>query len=313
LLLVDKKPTGLKGELSATLDFLKKNLPKSKRVLLLRDILDTPKKTIDEWCQWGYYRAIRAFYDKVLIVGMQTVFDLVQQYRLPLSIARDVHYCGYIQKEADNRQRVDLRSQLGIKQTEQLVLVTPGGGEDGYSLVHSYLQGLKELQDSTSSHRKTFRSLVLCGPEMPHEKRLGLQQLAAGCPDVFFQSFTNDFLSYLKAADTVVSMGGYNTLTETLSLGKKVVVIPRTTPSEEQLIRATLFAQQGWVKMIHPAQVTGQSLMQAVMEQLTNLSSPTGIDFNGLNQVAQYLERLLLPIQHSELLISAVSSMCLVS
>ncbi len=307
LLLVDKKPTGLKGELTATLDYLQKDLPNSKRVLLLRDILDTPQKTIDEWCRYGYYRAIRAYYDQVLVVGMQSVFDLVQEYRLPLSIAHRVRYCGYIRKRPDQLRRINVRSQLGIKRTERLVLVTPGGGEDGYSLVHSYLQGLREIRPSLNE-KETFRSLILYGPEMPSEQFLRLQQLAASCPGVIFQSFTNDFLSYVKAADAVVSMGGYNTLTEAIALGKRTVVVPRISPSAEQLIRATRFAQKDWVKMIHPERLTGRSLIQAVLSQLSNPSPPPDdVDFDGLNQAAQYLEALISVPQH------IASPMCLLA
>ncbi|MEM8832200.1 MAG: glycosyltransferase, partial [Cyanobacteria bacterium P01_G01_bin.19] len=45
LVLVDKKPSGIKGELDLAIDYLKSNLPATKFVLLLRDILDTPQKT----------------------------------------------------------------------------------------------------------------------------------------------------------------------------------------------------------------------------------------------------------------------------
>lgn len=307
LLLVDKKPTGVKGELTATLDYLQQNLPKSKCVLLLRDILDTPKKTIDEWCRRGYYRAIRAYYDQVLIVGMQTVFDLVKEYRLPPSIAREVHYCGYIRKQPDSRKRADVRSQLGIEPAERLVLVTPGGGEDGYSLLYNYLQGLKELRKSVDNH-ETFRSLILCGPEMPLEQCVKLQRLAMGCPSVIFQNFTNDMLSYLKAANAVVSMSGYNTLTEILALGKRTVVVPRIQPSQEQLIRATRFAHKKWVTMIHPEQVTGRSLIQAVLTQLANPSpSPKGLNFDGLPNVAKHLTALISSTQQP------IPSMCLLA
>jgi predicted glycosyltransferase len=49
LLLVDKKPTGLQEELTATLDYLKLQQPHTKVVVLLHDILDQPDKTIAEW------------------------------------------------------------------------------------------------------------------------------------------------------------------------------------------------------------------------------------------------------------------------
>ena len=46
LVLVDKKPYGLLGELKPVLDLLKASSLKTKLVLLLRDILDAPQVTI---------------------------------------------------------------------------------------------------------------------------------------------------------------------------------------------------------------------------------------------------------------------------
>ena len=335
LLLIDKKPTGLQGELKATLHYLKTNLPHSKCVLLLRDILDTPKKTIKEWCQYGYYRTIQSAYDRILVVGMQSVFDLVQTYRLPLPVAYKVRYCGYIRKPTGLCNRVKVRSQLGLTPTDRLVLVTPGGGEDGYSLIHTYLTGLKSLQSSAVStdcssnsslegsanpsaisptisptiSKGRFHSLILCGPEMPAEQCQGLQQLAADCTNVSFNSFTNELFGYLQASDIVVSMGGYNTLTEILTARKRAVVLPRVKPSQEQLIRSTRFAQKRWITLLSPKRATPTLLIETVLTQLSNPSlPPEGLDFNGLSQVYSHLRELVMhPQQPAIRRIPAVS------
>ncbi len=293
LLLVDKKPAGLKGELTKTLEHLQQHSPNTKRVLLLRDILDTPQKTIADWQKLGCYQDIQAHYDQALVVGMQVIFDLAQEYRLPLPISSKLRYCGYLRKQSSKRNRADLRQHLGVKEADRLVLITPGGGEDGYGLVATYLQGLKQMTPDATLH-----SLILSGPEMPGEQQLQIQQLAATCPRVTLNSFTDDLLSHLAAADAVVSMGGYNTLTEILTLGKRAVVVPRIKPSQEQLIRATRFAKRGLVDMIHPEHVTPRSLMQAVEAQLNARSPlPVGLDFNGLPRIANHLAALLSPIQ----------------
>ncbi|MEM9006838.1 MAG: glycosyltransferase [Cyanobacteria bacterium P01_F01_bin.86] len=293
LLLVDKKPAGLKGELTETLDYLQHYSPKTKRVLLLRDILDTPEKTIADWQKLGCYKDMQAHYDQVLVVGMQTIFDVAKEYQFPLPIAPKIRYCGYIRKQPGEHSRATLRQTLGIQATDRLVLVTPGGGEDGYELVNTYLQGLKQ-----AASNKAWYSLILCGPEMPGEQQLQLQQLAAICPRVTLHSFTDDLLSYLAAADAVVAMGGYNTLTEILTLGKRAVVVPRIKPSQEQLIRATRLAERGLVRMLHPEYVTPRSLIQAVEAQLKARSSlPDGLDFNGLPRIANHLATLLSPAQ----------------
>ena len=105
VVLVDKKPEGLRFELTDTLNYLKTYLPQTKIVLLLRDILDHPNQTIQEWQENRYYDAIELFYDRVLVVGMPEVFDLCQEYNFPDPVAQKVQYCGYIRKEPGLKSR----------------------------------------------------------------------------------------------------------------------------------------------------------------------------------------------------------------
>ncbi len=289
VLLVDKKPYGIQQELTATLQYLDAHLPETKKVLLLRDILDSPVKTIREWKQLGYYEAIQSWYDQVLVVGMAELFDVAQEYQFPLPVAKQVRYCGYIRKSAHGLNRSELRWFLRIKPSEKVVLVTPGGGEDGYPLVKAYLAGLKHLPSQVK-----LRSVILCGPEMPLSQQQDIQKQALQCPGVDVQVFTDNLLGYLDAADAVVSMGGYNTLTEVLSLKKRTVVVPRITPSQEQLIRAERFMRKGLIRAIHPDHLQPKTLMQAVMAQLGDRVTPSlELDFNGLPNIADQLSNLL--------------------
>ncbi len=290
LLLVDKKPYGLQGELAHTLKFLKRQLPQSKCVLLLRDILDAPAQVCQEWQSQGYYQAIQSQYDQVLVVGMPEVFDLAQEYQFPLPAARKVRYCGYIQKSSERPQGDEIRRFLRLSPTEKLILVTPGGGEDGLPLIETYLQGLETLDPSIP-----LRSLILCGPEMPVPQQKALQKRVAAKPAIELQVFTDNLLGHLDAADAVVSMGGYNTLTEILALHKRTVVIPRTSPSQEQLIRTDRFTQRGLVQSIHPRALTPQLLIHRVLDQLKQPTLPRTLDFGGLPQIVHHLSELVAP------------------
>ncbi|MEO1621845.1 MAG: glycosyltransferase, partial [Cyanobacteria bacterium J06632_3] len=254
--------------------------------------------------QYGYCQKIQSFYDRVLVVGMRSVFDVVQAYRLPLPVAHKVRYCGYIRKPASYGMSGDeVRSQLGLGKADRLVLVTPGGGEDGHSLVHTYLQGIQQLNPLSKQHQEGpghIYSLILSGPEMPSELSHQLHALANTCAHVKIESFTREIFPYLKAADTIVSMGGYNTLTEILSLGKRAIVLPRTQPSKEQLIRASRFSKRDWVKMLRADQTTPAEMMQAVIYQLNRREINTSeVDFGGLARVLCYLRSLVSPPSQS--------------
>jgi predicted glycosyltransferase len=290
LFLIDKKPYGINNELAEALNFLQVKMPHVKRVLLLRDILDRSDRTITEWQQHDYYQAIQSLYDLVLVVGSPDVFNLTQEYRFPLPAAQKVRFCGYIRKPSGDRSRAEIRQQLQVQAHDRLVVVTPGGGEDGYSLIDAYLAGLK-LRSQTSC-----KSLIICGPEMSLPQQEELRYRAALLPNVQIIEFTDDLMSYLDAADVVVSMAGYNTTCEILSLNKRAVVVPRHKPSEEQLIRADRLAKRGLLAMVHPDRLSPALLMHAVRNQLAQPQAAdpaNSIDLNGLPRINHYIRSLL--------------------
>lgn len=51
-------------------------------------------------------------------------------------------------------------------------------------------------------------------------------------------------------------MGGYNTVSELLSLRRPALIVPRVVPRQEQLIRAQALSRRGLVRMLHPGELT---------------------------------------------------------
>lgn len=293
VLLVDKKPGGLAGELIPSIEDLKFTRPNAKLVLLLRDILDSPTQTVDLWKRQRHYELLSNYYDAVLVLGERSVFDVCAEYRFPPAARAIVKYCGYIKRERGDGTRDELRHQLGVAESEQLVVVTTGGGEDGYHLIHNYLLGLDCLP---ADNRPT--SLVITGPELDDSKRAELHRLASRFERVQIIEFTEDMMACLDAADVVVSMGGYNTICEILSLRKRAVIVPRIRPVGEQWIRAERMAARGLFRAIHPDRITPESLMKEVSAELSahricSLKSAT-INMDALPRIAEFMNHLRL-------------------
>ena len=288
VLLVDKKPAGLAGELIASLRYLKVYSPAARILLVLRDILDRPEITINNWRRQAFYETIELYYDRVLIFGDSRIFDAVKEYQIPGMIQNRVSFCGYIGRKLEHGSRESLRKELNVSEHEKLVLVTTGGGQDGYHLIDTYLTAVqRELQVTDT------RTVVITGPELDASRRQKLRDRARTSNSVQLLEFTSHMMSYLAAADVVVSMAGYNTVCELLSLGKRAVLVPRVVPVEEQLIRAQLLSDRSLFQMIHPGQLNPKRLMQAVKSQLDSLGTPLNtegiIDLNGL----QYFTRMV--------------------
>ena len=98
VILVDKKPFGVADELRPALELAARRRERPRLALVLRDILDSPAVTRDAWERRGYHEAISRFYDKVLVLGSRSVFDVCSEYAFPTSTAEKVVYCGYLRR-----------------------------------------------------------------------------------------------------------------------------------------------------------------------------------------------------------------------
>ena len=289
IMLVDKKPYGVKHELKETLDIVKYSLPSTRCVLLLRDILDAPKTTTKVWEENGYYDAVRSLYDLVLVLGTPEVFDPRVEYGFPLSASEKVEFCGYVRPQGVITDRAVVRQRLDIEEKDRLVLVTVGGGEDGYSLLQAYTTALQYLP-----HDSSIQSLIVTGPEMSEAQRTLVRQCAASHPKVTLLEFTNDLVSYMNASDLVVAMGGYNTVCEILSLKKRAIIVPRVRPVEEQWIRAERMARMGLLTTIHPDSLNPRDLLQTMLAELSaDLPARPVMDMAALPTLAGHVSVLL--------------------
>ena len=267
LILVDKKPFGVEDELASALATLQTTMRRPKLVLLLRDILDSPEATTEVWHKKGYFDVIDAYYDQVLVVGTPEIFDLRREYAFPLFAAAKVRFCGYIARQPGRQSRAAVRSGFALAEHEPLLLVTTGGGEDGHSLISACLQGLLALPAADRP-----RTHIVCGPELGATQRQAITEAARALPQVSLQDFSDDMMSLIDAADVVLSMGGYNTVCELLTLRKRAVVVPRVKPVQEQYIRAQRMSERGLLRMLHPDDMSPATLLQAVHAELAALA-----------------------------------------
>jgi predicted glycosyltransferase len=219
-----------------------------------------------------------------------------KEYQFPESSHRKTRFCGYIAREFGKRSKNKFREHYGLND-ERLILLTPGGGEDGYQLLNCYLEGLTSQINDAS-----FKTLIITGPEMAENKRRHIATLAEKCPNVILESFTDDMMSCMNAADLVISMGGYNTICELLTLGKRAIVVPRVKPVQEQWIRAERLEQLGLLRAIHPEKLTPSTLMHLVNEALSQpMTDRYRINLKGLSGVCDSVSSLLNEVQRPRL------------
>ncbi len=286
--LVDNVPLGMRGEARRALAYIKDHLPNTRVFLVLRDILDSSSSIVPYWQESSMFEAIDHFYDRIFICGLPVIFDPVAEYQFPESIRRKTSFGGYIARPFDVEAAQRVRQQF-CPHGEKLVVVTVGGGSDGADVVENFLRALPEV-----CHAIPVVSTVLLGPEMDPEIARQLKSVSPdGCPITFIE-FHEDAAAYLAAADLVVSMAGYNTISEILCLRKKALVIPRIWPRTEQLIRSRRLQELGLLKMIHPGNLDSSIFAKEIIE---GLNSPgirqIFLKFDAIDNLTAELETMI--------------------
>ena len=288
VVLVDKKPEGLAGEMEPALRYIKCHLPQTRIMLVLRDILDAPARTISAWANRGCYNTVQWYYDDVLVLGSREVFDACSEYHFPRAVRAKVRFCGYVARIVPGRSREEMRRHLSISEEEKLVLVTTGGGEDGFHILSASLEAVRQI-----SQGQRVRGVIVAGPELAAESVRQIHAAARSCAGVQVVDFVEDMMSYMNAADVVISMAGYNTVCELLTLGKKAVLIPRTKPVEEQRIRVERMGHVPFFSTILPDKLTPDLLAAALTEQLhtpdNGISAAAPIDLGALPRISDML------------------------
>src|SRR5690625_3701304 len=140
LFVVDKAVRGVHGELDRALRALRGT--STTVVLGLRDVLDSPAATVQEWQATGTTATIRDYYDEVWVYGDPEVFDAAGAYDWPWSVRRKLVYTGYL---ADHRpdylpphHHPRGEPSPRIVPEEPYVLCLVGGGQDGAALAEAF-------------------------------------------------------------------------------------------------------------------------------------------------------------------------------
>jgi predicted glycosyltransferase len=265
LFIVDKEPLGLKKEILPTLKWLRRCRPDTRTILGLRDIMDDAETVKKDWREKKVYEHLENLYSEIWIYGIQDFYDPIDEYEISDAISRKIHFTGYIPRKIPGKDAVNkIKKELGLKSPEKLVVVTTGGGGDGYRVMDTYLATLESF-----SNQPPFKSVLITGPFMPKEERRDVFKRARRL-GVRTYHFYRQMEKIFSAADIVVSMGGYNTLCEILGQGTISLVIPRETPRQEQIIRARAFHRQNLVDYIAWSDFSADRLRQKLFDLLEN-------------------------------------------
>jgi len=276
MLIVDKEPIGLQGELLPTLRFLQRR--NCRLVLGLREVMDDPDVLVKEWKKRDVIRHMQTFYDDIWVYGPKAFHNPLAGTGAPAALEQRLQYTGFLRREEPNAFHDE-----GIDFQDDYILVTAGGGGDGAQMMRSVLAAQRAVIGDKQN------MLLVLGPFMPKEDREDIRLRADGMKNVRIIDFHNRHEVLIQKAKAVVSMAGYNTFCEILSLNKRALLIPRMQPRLEQLIRATRAAELGLVDIILPGDAEDPARMSESLAKLAVRRTPeeAGAEsmLNGLDSI----------------------------
>ena len=283
--IVDRQPLGIECELYEPLTELRRRDSRVRIVAGLRDVVGDPALVRAAWAHQGVGASIDEVFDEVWLYGARQVFGSGFD---PSADFPKVVYMGYLRHEFALKEARSKLVSEGVSLERPLVLVTVGGGREGYRLVDhffSYLES-RDIEPDFETH-------VVCGPLMSTAEKKALDARAARLAGVSIDRFHKDLTPYVRSASVVVSTFGYNTACQILSFRKRAVVVPRLQPNLDELLRARAFDAHGLVEMIHPDALVPALLGEKVLDALNGGGRPVNTNgyhvapLDGLENIAK--------------------------
>ncbi|MEM7290961.1 MAG: glycosyltransferase [Pseudomonadota bacterium] len=288
IFIVDKEPLGLKGELVPTLELLRSS--KTRTVIGLRDVMDSPRLLIPEWDQSNMIDLISSYYDRIWVYGPETFWNPLKGFDLPDEISKRMAYTGFLDREASSVSGADAPPL-----PEKYILATSGGGGDGIALMEQILAAREFDNDND------FPIVMVLGPFMKSESRERIRLRASHLPNITVLDFESQMEILMRDASAIVGMCGYNTFCEAMSFNKRSLFVPRVNPREEQLIRAKRADELGLCQMLRPEEAAIPSVLAKKLKELPFIDEPSKHlatdDMEGLQRICAEVAELSSPIE----------------
>jgi predicted glycosyltransferase len=251
----------------------------------LRDIL------VEKKSQGTYEKRVldvlNKYFDGLLVHADETLVSLDETFESTGKIRIPVAYTGFVAPRPKTDGGEKVKTGLGLKRDEALVVASAGGGRVGQDLLWAVVEASARL-----GAVRDLRLCVFTGPFMPESHFLALSDRVASLPGVQLERFTADFLSYLAAADLSISMAGYNTCMNILAAGVPSLVFP-FAQNREQGIRAKKLAGLGGLRLLKEEDLEPSRLATLMVDVLNVGRRPVMVPINldGARETARWLER----------------------
>ncbi|NKC16884.1 MAG: glycosyltransferase [Gammaproteobacteria bacterium] len=292
VLLLETFPFGrklLRFELIPLLNALSQWRPRPVIASSIRDIIEYREKRrrYDEMAAY-----VNKYFDLVLVHSDRTLVPLEATFPPYPTIAAKVRYTGYVYEGEFPTGWGPASGGEGVSEDADEggcgeVIVSAGGGGYGRHLLHAAVKA----HPLSGLARRRWRILV--GDNVADGDFAALKS-AAEHPLTVVQRVRPDFPQLLKRAHLSISQGGYNTVLDVLQSAVPALIVAYHDRSErEQLLRARILAQAGYVSLLPNGDLTARSLATAAVHAAAFTPRPHRIQVGGAERTVDFLAEVL--------------------
>lgn len=240
-----------------------------------------------------YYKyvvsSLNDFFDALLIHGDPQVTTLEEHFQWINNLNIPLHYTGYVSerlKEDYDEQYLDNT----LQEFKPFVLVSVGGGSEGYELIKACIQAWRNIQPLNALDN--YRMVISTGLFISDEEFLALNQYIQSTKGIILKRFIPNFLYWMQAASFSISRAGYNTCMNILESHTPSLLIP-SKKIGDQVFRATRFSELGLVQMMDPEEVIPEKIGDMILKGISQPKIVHNIDLDGATKTSELLCNLI--------------------
>src|SRR3954464_12725101 len=276
VLIVDRLPAGVGGELRASFETLHRM--GTHIVLGLPDVLGDHERIWADWHISDSIDLVRRHYDRIWVYGDPNVFDPVVEHGLPRDLRRMARYTGYLDGSCADplaaTRGAAIRDEHGIG--DGAVHVCLAGGGDAAP------RRARRFAETPLPAGST--GVVLTGPFMAPERVAALDVTARRRDDLRVVRVLPGADPLIWMDDRIVAMGGYHTTSEALAAGRRPLMVPSARDRPDQRIRADRLENLGAADVLPAAELDPTALHEWIAADVRPPAPLAGgIDTDGVS------------------------------
>lgn len=228
-----------------------------KVVCSVRDIIESSSGSLNDNIT---VKHLNNWYDLLLIHGDEKYFHLKNTFSLYNEISVPNYHTGYIVKS------IELNTKS--EHSKPILLASIAGGRLGKELLNAL------IKNHSAVNKQIIHKLIIftgafesCFEELRDE----IKKLSSNDIELF--AFDREsYLSYFSQSYLVISLGGYNSIIESISNRKRLLVYQRefAQGNEEQDLRINLFKEMGVLNVISSKDLNNSNLADSIIQSLNN-------------------------------------------